>query len=243
MGWSRSLLGLWMVAAVACGDDGAEGPDGGGPDAGVDLSEPLFDPDHVVEVEIEVAPADWDELRFQTRSVPEIFGSCLAEPFRDPFTYFPATVTVDGETLDQVGVSKKGFLGSLSTEKPSLKLKLDEYVDDQALFGMKRLTLNNSQQDPAFVRQCLTYQTFTAAGIPAPRCNFARVRVNGDDLGLYVHVEAVNKPFLRRHFADDEGNLYEGTLSDFRQGWTATFELKTNESANDRSDLEAVVAA
>ena len=239
--WPGLVLALVLAA---CGDDVATGPDADlVPDAGVDLSEPLFDPDHVLEVEIELAVADWDELRVQTRSVGALFGSCLAEPFEDPFTYFPATVTIDGETIEDVGVRKKGFLGSLDTEKPSLKVKFNEYVSGQRFAGLKKLTLNNSKQDPSFVRQCLTYRTFAAAGIPASRCNFAHVTVNGADLGLFVHVEGGSKDFLRRHYDDPEGNLYEGTLSDFRAGWTATFELKTNETANDRSDLDPVIAA
>jgi hypothetical protein len=237
-----TLALLVALGAAACGDDAAIDGDAGA-DAGVDLSAPLFDPAQVVEVEIDLLEEDWDLLRVQTRSISELFGTCLAEPFPDPFTYFPATVTIDGETLADVGVRKKGFLGSLDTEKPSLKIKFNEYVADQRLAGLKQFTLNNSKQDPSFVRQCLTYQTFAAAGVPASRCNFAHVTVNGRDLGLYVHVEGGTKDFLRRHFDDPEGNLYEGTLSDFRDGWTETFELKTNETANDRSDLDPVIAA
>ena len=68
--------------------------------------------------------------------------------------------------------------------------------------------------------------------------------VNGEDLGVYVHVEDVRKSFLRRHFDDDEGLLYEGTLSDFRDGWTGTFEKKTNEEIpDDRTALARVVEA
>jgi spore coat protein H len=238
----------WLVLALALaacggGGDGGGAADAGGPDAFVDESTPFFDPDHVVQVDIELAEADWDVLRLQARSIGQIFGTCLMEPFDDPFTYFSSTVTIDGQRLDQVGVRKKGFLGSLDPDKPSLKLKFDEYVADQRFAGLENFTLNNSKQDPAFVRQCLAYRTFRAAGVPATRCNFARVTVNGRDLGLYVHVESGSEDFLRRHFADPEGNLYEGTLSDFREGWTATFELKTNETANDRRDLQPVVDA
>ena len=146
-----------------------------------------------------------------------------------------------------MGLRKKGFLGSLDDVKPSLRLKLDEYVDGQRLAGLGTFTLNNAKSDPAYVRQCLAYRTFAAAGVPAPRCNFAHVTLTtvggGTDLGVYVHVETVGKPFLRRHFADDGGNLYEGTLSDFRAGWTGTFDLKTNEAADDRRDVEDVRAA
>ena len=41
---------------------------------------------------------------------------------------------------------------------------------------------------------------FEKAGLPAPRCNFARVSMNGEDLGIYVHVEPVKKAFLRDNF-------------------------------------------
>lgn len=239
----------WLLATAAlacgCGGDDPATPDAGAPqpDAFVDHSGPLYDPAHVLEVHLDLAAADWDALRVQTRSVAALFGNCLDQPFDDPFTYFHAAVTVDGETFTEVGVRKKGFLGSMDPDRPSLKLKLDEYVADQRLLGEKTLTLNNARQDPAVLRQCLSYATFAAAGVPTPRCNYAHVTVNGRDLGVYVNVEGVNKDFLRRHFADPEGNLYEGTLSDFRPGWTATFDLKTNEAANDRTDLDALVTA
>jgi len=114
---------------------------------------------------------------------------------------------------------------------------------DAELFGLDRITLNNSRQDPSFLHQCISYEVFAAAGVPTPRCNFAHVTVNGEDMGLYVNVEGPDKEFLRRWFDDDEGNLYEGTLSDFRDGWIDTFDKKTNELDPDRSDLDLVVAA
>ena len=67
--------------------------------------------------------------------------------------------------------------------------------------------------------------------------------VNGKDLGLYVHVEELKAPFLARHFDSAEGNLYEGTVSDFTPTYRGTIEKKTNEDAADWSDIDAVVAA
>ena len=129
-------------------------------------------------------------------------------------------------------------------EKPALKVRFDRFVDGQLLGGaMKRLTLNNVQQDPSMINTCMAYRVFAAAGLPAPRCNFATVSVNGEDMGLYVHVESMKTAFLERHFSDAGGNLYEGTLSDFRPEWRGTFEKKTNEDAADWSDIDAVVAA
>jgi hypothetical protein len=238
-------LALALVLCAACGSDSSgDSPDAGTPDAApVDPSIPLFDPAHVVEVSIDLGASDWDTLRQQTRSASDVFGSCPDGPHPDPFTYFHAAITVDGTHIADIGLRKKGFYGSLDTEKPSLKVKLDEYVSGQRYLGLKQLTLNNSKQDPSLVKQCLGYKIFNDAGVNAPRCNFAHVTVNGKSLGVYVNVESVNKDFLRKRFANPEGNLYEGAISDFRPGWTSTFDPKTNESAMDTSDLDAVSAA
>ncbi len=216
--------------------------------AEADPSDAYFALDRVLDISIEIAVEDWDTLRHQTRTFEDLIAEIeeyeLSRPFASIYTWFSATVTVDGETHADVGVRKKGFLGSQSDTKPSLKLRFDKYVDDQTLGGvMKRMTLNNSVQDPSMVNTCLSYRVFAAAGSPAPRCNFATVSVNGRDLGLYVHVEEIKKPFLARHFESKDGNLYEGTISDFTPEYRGTIEKKTNEDDDDWSDIDAVVAA
>ncbi|MCA9541876.1 MAG: CotH kinase family protein, partial [Myxococcales bacterium] len=207
-------------------------------------AEKAFDPARLIEVRVEIAPADWDALRVEGRSWGEVLRpDCQDAPSPSPYHWYHGTVTVDGEVFGDVAVRKKGFLGSLSATRPSLKIKLDEYVPDQAFRGLDRLTLNNGRQDPSAIRTCLAYSMFARAGVPTPRCSMAHVTVNGVDLGVYAHVEAVKKPFLRAHFNDDEGWLYEGNLSDFRDGWTDTFEQKTREDVPYRAPLDRVVAA
>ena len=211
-------------------------------------SDAYFALDRVLNIEIEFAPEDWDTLRHQTRTFEDLMAEIeeygLSRPFDNIYTWFSGTVTVDGETHSNVGVRKKGFLGSHSDTKPSLKLRFDKYVDDRSLGGViERMTLNNSIQDASMVNTCLTHQIFAAAGSPSPRCNFATVTVNGKNLGLYVHVEEIKKPFLARHFNNAEGNLYEGMVSDFTPDFRGTLEKKTNEDADEWSDIDAVAAA
>ena len=217
-------------------------------DAEAHPSDAYFALDRVLDISIEIAVEDWDTLRHQTRTLEDVFAEIerygLSRPFADIYTWFGATVTVDGEAHADVGVRKKGFVGSQSDTKPALKLRFDKYTDGQSLGGvMERMTLNNSVQDRSMVNTCLSYRVFAAAGSPAPRCNFATVSVNGKDLGLYVHVEEIKAPFLSRHFASAEGNLYEGTVSDFTPTYRGTIEKKTNTDAADWSDIDAVVAA
>jgi hypothetical protein len=260
----RQFASVWLSVLVGCasgvqgsdkGGDGGAAVDTGAVDSGtpgdptdtaapVDPLDGLFSIDRMLQVDIELDPDDWSALRSESRNLLEILeGDCRAEPFGSPYTWFEASVTLDGETFDRVEMRKKGFIGSLSTERPGLKLDLGEFEEDWAFEGARRLTLNNAVSDVSVVRQCLVYSAFTDAGLPASRCGFARVRVNDEDLGLYVNVEPVKEPFLERHWGDDGGNLYEGTLSDFGPGMSGTLEAKTNEDETDRSDIQALVDA
>ena len=215
------------------------------PEVKTDGTEVYFDPEEVLQVAIEIDQEDWDTLRSEARSLLDILaGDCLAEPVDDIFTWFSATVTVNGETLENVGVRKKGFLGSLSDIKPAMKVRFDKFEEDQLLGGvLKRLTLNNTIQDPSKLNTCMTYALYQSAGRPAPRCQYAKVEVNGEDMGIYVHIDAIKSSFLKRNFGTSDGNHYEGTLSDFREGWFGTMEKKTNEEEGDWSDIEALSAA
>ena len=153
-----AAAGVLLVCLVACsgGDSDPVSPDAGPAavaDAGPDLTEAIYDPNRVIDVEIDLAAADWDDLRKQGRSIFDVLGaSCLVEPPPRPFTYFSATVRIDGEEVSNVGVRKKGFFGSLSETKPSLKLKFSEYDETQTFCGLKRLTLNNNKSDASHVK-------------------------------------------------------------------------------------------
>lgn len=190
-----------------------------------------FAPDHVVQISLSMDPDDYDTLRNESQNFVTTFACDQMDgPIGMDYTEFQASITMDGESLPLIRVRKKGLLGSQSTIKPSFSINLDEYVDGAELFGTDNLTLNNGVQDPSLIRQCLTYGLFEKAGLPAPRCNFARVSMNGEDLGIYVHVEPVKKSFLRDHFGSDEGDLYEGTLSDFGEEWVFSFDPDTDET-------------
>ncbi|MCP4172916.1 MAG: hypothetical protein GY758_19325, partial [Fuerstiella sp.] len=83
--------------------------------------------------------------------------------------------------------------------------------------------------------------TNDAANSPAPRCSYAHVRVNGNDLGVYCHVESAKKPLLRRNFGTDEGTLLEGTVTDFFADWEKSFERKTGKEEAARSRIRAMI--
>ncbi len=202
-----------------------------------------FDPRHLLEVQIQMAPADWDALRHEHHDLLAALGPTRFDQ-REPKPYrtYEADVTIDGVVLGRVGIHKRGFLGSASSQRPSLGITFDEFDPRKQFGGQERMSLNNNRQDPSRLHQVLAARIFAAAGVPTPRCNLACVTVNGKCLGIYSHIEAVRRPFLERHFGDGRGNLYEGQLSDFRPDWVKTFEKKNNREAG-RDDLAAMMKA
>ncbi len=230
----------------AC-DDGVNDRLGGGclPGCtGMDISAEVFAP-ALRTIEITLPPADWELLRHETKSRHTIFGGadCRTRQVVNPYTWYKADVRIDGEVLAQIGLRKKGHLGSQSTRRPSLKLDFNRFVSGRLFHGIDRFSVDNNKSDTSLAHTCTTYQLFTAAGIPAPRCTHARVLVNGEAQGIYTLHEDIDKDFLARHFADPSGNLYEGTASDFRPEFVGGFERETNEASPSRADIDAVMAA
>ena len=186
----------------------------------------LFARQHLLRVDITLPEEDWTALRMQTRSMATALS---LRPGPTPFSYFRGDITVNGTKLSSVGIRKKGFIGSLDNVRPSLKIKLNHFDDGtRTLEGMDRLTLNNNRQDRSLASQYLSYHLFHQAGVPAPRCNLAVVTVNGENLGIYSHVEAVRRPFVDRHFGTTAGAVFEGTLTDFFADRLERFDNKGN---------------
>ncbi|HKU44330.1 MAG TPA: CotH kinase family protein [Polyangiales bacterium] len=193
------------------------------------------------EVRIELEASDWDTIRSEGRSINDLYSGCVEPSFE--YTWVDAHVEFDERKLGKVRLRKKGYFGSLSANRPSLRVDVAQYAPEQRVFDSKTLVLNNSLQDPSYTHQCLAYAAFAAAGVPAPRCGFARVRVNGRDLGHYVIVEPIKKPFLERELGDDRGVLLEGNGgADFSADRLVNFEVESGDATANQV-LEPLMAA
>jgi hypothetical protein len=179
---------------------------------------------NAVEIRITMPATEWDLLRLEEPQG----GRCnyRLDPGIERYTRREATVTISGSvtpvasTFSRVSIKKKSHCGSFHTVRPSFKLDFGEFISTnkdavEALIGTSHLTLNNSLEDASFVRQPLSYHLFRMAGLPSSRCNFCRVFVNGNLIGVYVNVEPIKQRFIENNFGGNvNGNLYEFEFSD-----------------------------
>jgi spore coat protein CotH len=204
---------------LACAPGGSP-EDAASPETVDAVSDPwvdaLYDPRTLKEIRLEVGAEAEDALRAEPRE------------------YVEASVTVDGERLDGVGLRIKGSSSFREwDDKPSLKVRMDAFVE-QSAHGLERLTLNNMIEDPAQGREVIAYNLWNAAGMIAPRCAYAQVWVNGEPYGLYALVESVDDAFLASRYADPDGPLWAANDSaDLTADSLAHFELKEGEDAGE----------
>ena len=131
----------------------------------------------------------------------------------DDKTYEIANIIFNGDTLDSVGVRYKGnstfwWTQAVGSPKFPLNIDLDLIHDDQDLLGYNKVKLSNSIFDATFVRESIGYLT-QGYYLPTSEVGYMNVSVNGELLGLYVAVESVNKPFLTKHFGNNEGTFFK----------------------------------
>jgi hypothetical protein len=202
---------------------------------------PIFDEDAVHTIRLRFHQPDWwDQL------VSNFEG------LEDPL-YMEAEFDWEDIHFDEIGVRFKGrgsYTGYPGFKK-SFKLKFDEYHDEQSVYGLDKLNLNNGHRDPTFVRERCFYEQATAMGLPACRTNYAAFYINDVYWGLYIIIEQVDKEFLESRFGSSEdGNLWKGDpRGSFEyhgpdeSAYYPYYELKTNETANDWSALVEMIDA
>ncbi|MEF2795908.1 MAG: CotH kinase family protein [Hydrogeniiclostridium sp.] len=162
----------------------------------------LFDPFSVMEIDLSVDEEDWQEM----------LDNALAEE------YISCDLTVNGTTYYHVGVRPKGntsltTVASSDSDRFSFKFEFDHYVDGQTCEGLDKFVVNNIQSDSTWMKEYLSYQILTAAGVPSPLYCYAHITVNSEEWGLYLAIEALEDSFAERYYGLDHGQLYkvEGT--------------------------------
>ncbi len=171
-------------------------------------------------------------------------GSARSRLNSDPKTDVEATLTYDGRSF-LVGMHLKGsFSFRTLSGKPSFKIDVGEFVPDQRLLGIRRLTFNNMVQDRSMIREHVAYQAYAWLGVPAPRHGYAEVWIDGEPYGVYGLLETLDGSWAERVFPSDaEGSLYEGGYGvDLERGDAYDFQLQRQGELDEPwTDVEALI--
>lgn len=153
----------------------------------------------VMEINIEIDDSDWQWL----------IENSMKEEDRK------ANITINGETFYNVGIRPKGnsSLAMIamddSTNRFSLKLEFDKYVDGQTYHGIRKLALNNMMSDATYMKEYLSYDIFNHLGIATPEYSYSNIKLNNENWGLYLAVECIDERFIEKNYGKLEGNLYK----------------------------------
>ncbi|HRI61928.1 MAG TPA: CotH kinase family protein [Saprospiraceae bacterium] len=156
----------------------------------------FYDINTVQEIKISFYQSNWQFLLDSLKNAPG-----------EPYLLVP-TVEINGQTFDSVGVKYKGYSSyDPGNAKNPLHIELNHVKKGQNYLGVKDIKLSNVFADPTFVREILSYEILRKY-MNEPFANYAKIWLDGEYWGVYVNVESVNKPFLRKHFHTDGNNPF-----------------------------------
>lgn len=158
----------------------------------------IFDDTYVHEIDIRLPQVNWDYM----------------VDHAEEEQYVICTAVVDGETWENVAIRPKGnsslkAIKTQGSDRFSFKLEFDHYRPENTYYGLDKLALNNLGQDVSCMKDFLTYHMMNEAGIAAPLSSYVQLKLNGEDFGLYLAVEAVEDSFAYRNYGAQYGNIYK----------------------------------
>lgn len=192
---SLSIVGVYVVNH----NSNAENYEGNG-----QITDTVLDKNNVTEINIEIDENTWQEL----------LTNATAEE------YYSANVTINSETFYNVGLRTKGnssltnVARDENSDRYSLKIKFDKYVDGQTYNGIEKLALNNNYQDPTYMKEYLSYEIFSSLGVPTPEYSYASISINGEPWGLYLAIEDIDERYIEKYYGSVDGNLYKPETMD-----------------------------
>lgn len=171
----------------------------GGTGVTMEYESKLFNTDEVISIDIQMDEDDWNDM----------LSNAMSEE------YYVCDVVINGLKVGNVAIRPKGntSLSAIAmdpdTDRYSLKLEFDHFVDGQTCYGLDKLILNNNYADATNMKEAVIYDMYQFLGANASLYNYAEVSVNGEYWGVYLALEAVEDSFMLRNFGTQDGELYK----------------------------------
>jgi hypothetical protein len=163
----------------------------------------VFEPTTLLTLHLQMDASDWTTVQNDTSLSIEV----------------PATFWADGETPITISVRRKSadaLTAASGYKKVSLRLDINDFVLGQSWHGLKKLSLENGD-DNNVLSEGFGWHIHRLAsgtlgyGYSAALASWVRVFINGVDTGVYVNPEFRDKKFLEHRgvFVEGQTWLYE----------------------------------
>jgi spore coat protein CotH len=158
----------------------------------------------------------------------------------------PARVMIDGKSYPGVGIHFRDRDPAPMTSegyKRALDLTIDRADPGQTIGGERRLRLLDAATDSTYLRTML-YMHVARQYLAAPRTNFVRVVINGENWGTYVDTQPFDDAFAKESFSETGGARWSvapgGTLvflGDKAEAYRENYHLETRDDPKDWAAL------
>ncbi len=200
---SKIIIAVMAVAVALCllavGFSGTLNAVFGGTGVKMEYENALFNTDEIISIDIQMDEDAWNSML--QNAMTEEYSVC--------------NVVINGKRVNNVAIRPKGntSLSAIAmdsdTDRYSLKLEFDHFVEGQTCYGLDKLILNNNYADATNMKEAVIYDMYQYLGADASLYNYAKVSVNGEYWGVYLALEAVEQSFMLRNFGTQDGELYK----------------------------------
>ncbi|MER2027000.1 MAG: CotH kinase family protein, partial [Lachnospiraceae bacterium] len=200
---SKIIAGVMAVAVLLCflaiGYSDKLNERFGGTGVTMEYESKLFDTSEIISIDIKMDEEQWNTM-LQNASSEE---------------YYVCDVVINGLRVNNVAIRPKGntSLSAIAmdpdSDRFSLKLEFDHFMDGQTCYGLDKLILNNNYADATNMKEAIIYDMYQYIGAEASLYNYAKVSLNGEYWGVYLALEGVEQSFMLRNFGTQDGELYK----------------------------------
>lgn len=129
--------------------------------------------------------------------------------------YYDCDAEINGSMFSDIAIRPKGntslssIVSDPDSDRYSFKLEFDHYDNNKSCYGLDKLVLNNNYADATNMKEAVVYDCFEYLSAVSPLTNYAEISVNGEYIGIYLAIEAVEESFLLRNYGTGYGSLYK----------------------------------
>ena len=196
----------------------------GGVGVKMEYESKLFNTDEIMQIDIRMDEDEWSKM----------LSNAISEE------YYVCDVVINGKKVKNVAIRPKGntSLSAIAmdadTDRYSLKLEFDHFVEGQTCYGLDKLIHNNNYADATNMKEAIIYDMFQFIGAESSLYNYAKVCVNGEYWGVYLALEAVEESFMLRNFGTQDGELYKPDSMDMGGGDSSSSSAPAMPSGSDK---------